>query len=151
MATSGSELEIEVARLRDLDLRSLRAMWRAITGRPAPTHLPRHLLLRILAYRIQADALGDLSREALLFLDRLGRGDRSVPLPERAVRPGTVLVREWAGARHHVMVDQEGFSWNGQTYRSLSEVAGAITGTKWSGPRFFGLKGKPASRERRLA
>ncbi len=135
--------EIEVARLRDLDLPFLRARWRAVTGRPAPRHVPRHLLLRMLAYRVQADAFGDLGREAVRFLDRLDRGDGSVPLPERRTRPGTVLVREWDGVRHHVMVDQDGCSWNGRRFRSLSEVAGAITGTKWSGPRFFGLKGKP--------
>lgn len=149
MRPSDKEIEIEVARLRDLDLTSLRARWRAVTGRPASRHLPRHLLFRMLAYRVQADSFGDLSREALRFLDRLGRDGATVPLPERVVRPGTVLVRGWDGVRHHVMVDRTGCSWNGRRFRSLSEVAGAIIGTKWSGPRFFGIKGKPGSQDSR--
>lgn len=111
-------------------------------GRAAPKHLPRHLLLRILAYRIQANAFGDLSRESVRLLDRIAAGQGGVPAPVRATRPGTVLVREWAGIRHHVMTDRDGYSWNGERYRSLSEVAFAITGTRWSGPRFFGTKGK---------
>lgn len=136
------EMEIEVARLRDLDLASLRARWRAVTGRAAPKHLPRHLLFRMLAYRSQADAFGDLSRESVRLLERIATGG-SVPAPNRETGAGTVLVREWNGVRHHVMVVKGGFAWNGETYCSLSEVAFAITGTKWSGPRFFGTKVKP--------
>lgn len=151
MQPSCREMEAEIARLRDLDLTALRARWRAVTGRPASRHLPRHLLFRMLAYRIQADAFGDLSREAVRFLNRLGQDEATVPAPTRALRPGTVLVREWDGVRHHVMVDPNGCSWNGRRFRSLSEVAGAITGTKWSGPRFFGLKGKPGSQDARRA
>ena len=96
---------------------------------------------RALAYRIQAHAFGDLTPESVRLLDRIGaREGASVPAPVRAVRPGTVMVREWNGVRHHVMADRDGYSWNGERYRSLSEVAHAITGTRWSGPRFFGLR-----------
>lgn len=75
------------------------------------------------------------------MLDRLGRGEGDVPPPEqRGTKPGTLLVREWNGELQRVMVLQEGFAWNGQTFDSLSKVAFAITGTKWNGPRFFGLR-----------
>ena len=76
-------------------------------------------------------------------LDRLAKAgsDKSAPLPQAgSVRPGTLLVREWEGVLHHVMAIDQGFAWNGTSYRSLSEVARAITGTRWNGPRFFGLR-----------
>jgi hypothetical protein len=67
--------------------------------------------------------------------------NKSAPLPQASsVRPGTLLVREWDGVLHRVMALDEGFAWNGTSYRSLSEVARAITGTRWNGPRFFGLR-----------
>ncbi|WP_375462166.1 DUF2924 domain-containing protein [uncultured Enterovirga sp.] len=140
------EVEDEVARLRDLDPVALRARWRAVTGRMAPKGASTSLLLRLLAYRVQAEAFGDLSRESARVLDAIGTG-RPVPLPVRRESPGTVLVREWNGVRHHVMAVKDGFAWNGGTYRSLSEVACAITGTRWSGPRFFGIKVRPGSQD----
>ncbi len=138
-------VEIEIGHLRGLDLAGLRARWRASTGRAAPAHLAKGLLLRLLAYRLQADALGDLDPGTIRFLERLA-SDRvpkgtSIPLPDGdLVRPGALLVREWEGATHRVMALAEGYAWNGGTYRSLSEVARAITGTRWNGPRFFGLR-----------
>jgi len=137
-------IEIEIAHLRDLDLAGLRARWRTSFGRQAPAHLPKHLLLRLLAYRIQAQALGDLDPATNRFLDRLaGRTGEATPIAADAgLRPGTLLVREWNGASHRVMVLDEGFAWNGGTYKSLSTVARAITGTRWNGPRFFGLREK---------
>jgi hypothetical protein len=112
-----------------------------VFGRAAPD-LPRAVQQRILAYRIQADALGDLDPGVTTLLKRLGRGEVSeISLPElRTVKPGTLLVREWEGALQRVMVLDEGFAWNGVTYDSLSQVARAITGTNWNGPRFFGLR-----------
>jgi Protein of unknown function (DUF2924) len=135
--------EDEIARLRGLDLAGLQARWRTMFGRRAPAHLPKHLLLRILAYRLQADRHGDLDPASVRALDRLAKtgADRSGPLPQASsVRPGTLLAREWDGVLHHVMALDEGFAWNGTSYRSLSEVARAITGTRWNGPRFFGLR-----------
>ena len=137
-------VEAEVARLRDLDLAGLRRRWRGVFGRAAPEHLSRALLQRALAYRIQAKAHGDLDRATARLLNQLAksgpkRGD--VPLPElRPVKPGTLLVREWQGALQRVTALEDGFAWNGSTYKSLSEVARAITGTNWNGPRFFGLR-----------
>ena len=138
----------EIPHLRGLDLDGLRARWRSLTGRAAPAHVPRTLLLQILAYRLQAAAFGDLDPATARLLDRLASQGRSgpkaqIPVPDRiGMRPGTVLVREWDGEPHRVMVLADGFAWNGTTYKSLSKVARAITGTRWSGPRFFGLREK---------
>jgi hypothetical protein len=138
-----TSLDDEIARLRGLDLAGLQARWRTMFGRRAPAHLPKHLLLRILAYRLQAEVHGDLDAASVRALDRLAKtgSDKSAPLPQASsVRPGTLLVREWEGLLHHVMAIDKGFAWNGTSYRSLSEVARAITGTRWNGPRFFGLR-----------
>jgi hypothetical protein len=139
-----SEIETEIAPLRDLDLAGLRARWRTSFGRQAPAHLPRHLLLRLLAHHIQADVLGDLDAATARVLDRLagrGSGDTRPIANDVGLRPGTLLVREWDGASHRVMVLDEAFAWGG-SYKSLSKVARAITGTRWNGPRFFGLREK---------
>jgi hypothetical protein len=136
----------EIAHLRGLDLDGLRARWRSLTGRASPAHVPRTLLLQVLAYRVQAAALGDLDPVTARVLDRLASQGRSntiaeVPVPDRiGLRPGTVLIREWDGTPQRVMVLADGFAWNGTTYQSLSQVARAITGTRWNGPRFFGLR-----------
>jgi Protein of unknown function (DUF2924) len=140
-------LDNEIVRLRGLEVGELRARWHTVFRRRAPSHLPRHLLLRILAYRLQADQLGQLDAEIRRLLDRIGSGsseriDRLVVDLTRSrtdLRPGTLLTREWDGHLQRVMVLADGFSWNGTTYRSLSKVAFAMTGTRWSGPRFFGL------------
>lgn len=144
------QLEIEIAHLRGLDLDGLLQRWRSEFGRRAPSHLPKYLLIRILAYRCQAEVLGDLSRTTKQFLDALARatateGTKAAPtvsLPyDQRLKPGTVLMREHEGHHHHVMVTGDGFVWNGTRYPSLTKVAFAITGTRWNGPRFFGLRG----------
>ena len=140
-SASMSKVEAELVRLASADRNILARRWRLLFGCPAPD-LPRALLQRILAYRIQADAAGDLPAGIAKLLDRLGRGEiDGIPLPERrTVKPGTLLVREWDGTLHRVMVLEQGFAWNGVAYDSLSKVARAITGTNWNGPRFFGLR-----------
>jgi hypothetical protein len=143
-------LDVEIARLRDLDVAELRARWHAVFSRKPTPHLPRHLLFRVLAYRLQADQLGDLDNESQRLLDRSvspeEAGQRAVNMGRRTVdvRPGTVLGREWNGRMHRVAVLADGFAWNGKTYPSLSKVAFAITGTRWSGPKFFGMREKPS-------
>ena len=141
----------EIAHLRDLDLNGLRSRWQGVFQRPPPDHLPRHLLFAIIVYRIQADRLGDLDHETKQVLDRTDAKSTGVTMSARLVSfdqkrteltPGTVLVREWDRRSQRVMVMPDGFAWNGQTYNSLSKVAFAITGTKWNGPRFFGLRDK---------
>jgi hypothetical protein len=147
-ATEAS-VEDEIVHLRGLDLKGLRARWRSVLQRPAPDHLPRHLLFAIIAYRIQADCFGDLDHETRQLLDRTGATESGAAMSARLVSfdqkrteltPGTVLVREWDRRSQRVMVMSDGFAWNGQTYDSLSKVAFAITGTRWNGPRFFGLR-----------
>ena len=143
----GKVLDKEIARLRGLDLEELQARWHTAFRRRAPPHLPRHLLFHILAYRLQADRLGELDADSRRLLDRIGswasdETDRLVTDFNRSrteLKPGTLLTREWGGHLQRVMVLADGFSWNGTTYPSLSRVAFAITGTRWSGPRFFGL------------
>jgi hypothetical protein len=141
----------EIAHLRGLDLKGLRSRWRSVFQRLPPGHLARHLLFAIIAYRIQADRLGDLDHETEQILDRTGAKDTGTTMSAHLVSfdqkragltLGTVLVREWDRHSHRVMVLADGFAWNGQTYDSLSKVAFAITGTKWNGPRFFGMRDK---------
>ena len=135
--------------LRDLDLRGLRARWQSIFGRQVPSHLTRHLLFAVIAYRLQADRFGDLDHATRQVLDRTVAKEAEPAMAARLasfdqkrteLTPGTVLVREWDRQSQRVMVMTDGFAWNGQTYDSLSKVALAITGTKWNGPRFFGLR-----------
>jgi hypothetical protein len=143
-------IDVEIARLRDLDVEGLRNRWHTVLGRRPHPHLPRHLLFRVLAYRLQTDAFGDVDGESQRLLDRSvspeDAGQRAVELARRTadLRPGTGLGREWNGQMHRVAVLADGFAWNGKTYASLSKVAFAITGTRWSGPRFFGVRDKPS-------
>jgi Protein of unknown function (DUF2924) len=144
-------IEDEIAHLRGLDLKGLRLRWQSIFGRAAPTHLTRHLLFAVVAYRVQADRFGDLDHATGQVLDRTLSKEAGPAMSARLtsfdqkrteLTPGTVLVREWDRQSQRVMVLADGFAWNGQTYDSLSKVAFAITGTKWNGPRFFGLRDK---------
>jgi hypothetical protein len=146
-----ASVEDEIVHLRGLDLKGLRARWQSVLQRPAPDHLPRHLLFAIIAYRIQADRFGDLDQETRQLLDRTDPKETGAEMSARLLKfdrkgseltPGTVLVREWDRRSQRVMVMSDGFAWKGQTYDSLSKVAFAITGTRWNGPRFFGLRGK---------
>lgn len=149
------EIVRELAGLAELDLEALRRRWRRLIGRPAPEHITKQLLIRMIAYRIQADAFGDLDGQSIKLLRQIaeqrakGKAGTGVPTLEslnvssrgaKSLAPGTVIGREHGGTMHHVMVLAEGFAWNGIAYRSLSEVAFAITGTRWNGPRFFGVK-----------
>jgi hypothetical protein len=141
------QLDIEIARLRGLDAEALRKRWQVVFGRRAPAHLARHLLFRIIAHRIQADVLGDLDSETRRLLDQSKSpekaGQRAVARRASRLRPGTILGREWNGRMERVTVVSDGFSWNGKTYPSLSKIASTITGTRWNGPKFFGLRDKP--------
>jgi hypothetical protein len=117
-----------------VDVDALLARWRTVFRRKAPLHLPRHLLFRTLAYRLQAEALGDLDPATRQLLDKSGSSANLIQLAEDlhriqpGLRPGTVLTREWDGHLQRVMVLADGFSWRDKTYPSLSKVASAITG-----------------------
>jgi hypothetical protein len=139
-------LDAEVMALRDLDTAALRGRWQTVFRRRPPPHLPRHLLYRVLAYRLQADQLGDLDAQSQQLLDQMEIAGKATGVkakllkPVTSVRPGTVLGREWNGQMHRVAVLADGFAWNGKSFPSLSAVALAITGTRWNGPRFFALR-----------
>src|SRR5437588_4843407 len=150
-ASTKTSLEDEIAHLRGLDLGGLRARWQSVFQRPAPAHLTRHLLFTVIAYWLQADRFGDLDHETKQVLDRTDARETgpamfirlaSFDQKRTELTPGTVLVREWDRRSHRVMVMADGFALNGQAYDSLSKIAFAITGTKWNGPRFFGLRAK---------
>jgi hypothetical protein len=150
-ASTKTSAEDEIAHLRGLGLAGLRARWQGVFQRSAPAHLPRHLLFAIIAYQIQTDHFRDLDNETRQVLDRTVAKETGPVMSARLasfdqkrteLSPGAVLVREWDRRSQRVMVMADGFAWNGQTYDSLSKVAFAITGTKWNGPRFFGLREK---------
>jgi hypothetical protein len=143
------DIVLLVAELPDLDPAQLCLRWRNHLGGTAPAHLPRWLMARVLAYRLQSAADGDLDRTTLRRLRPSEGGPKgAAPFTARepatrdgaSLRPGALLVRERKGQMQHVMVLDEGFAWNGATYTSLSQVARAITGTNWNGHRFFGLR-----------
>jgi len=145
-STNPVAIEAEITHLRSLAIDALRRHWRVIFGRTPPPALSKDLLRRMIAFRLQERAFGDLDRESLRFL--AGWARNSGP-PSRQLKPGTVLVRDYQNQRHTVTVVPDGFDWQGTTYASLSAIARAITGTAWSGPRFFALargNGKPARR-----
>ena len=124
----------EVRALASLDLEGLRTEWRRRYG-PPPKLRSADLLARLLAWRIQAEVLGGLDAETRSTLFR-----KSLPVAAPTIMPGMRLEREWRGATQNVEVIDGGFRWEGRTYLSLSRVAHAITGVKWNGPRFFGLR-----------
>ena len=132
-------LEAEIARIQALGLNELRMLWRS-TFRSPPPAFTKDLMARFICWHIQEHALGGLDQNTSKLLDGLVRGDRSRVDRSRRLRPGTVLVREYQGERHTVTVVSDGYVWREVTYASLSTIARAITGTGWSGPRFFGVR-----------
>ncbi|RDV02452.1 DUF2924 domain-containing protein [Sphingorhabdus pulchriflava] len=123
----------EVASLQSMTLSELRMLWAARFGAP-PKQRSVELLRRVLAWRLQAEAFGGLDAVTV----RLLGSER--PLVMVAEQPGTRLARDYAGKRHEVVMLVEGVLYDGATYGSLSEVARLITGQRWNGPRFFGLR-----------
>ena len=147
MVAGRDSIETEIAGLADLDLDALRLRWQNLCGRAAPEKMPRAMLAKVIAWRRQAEAFGDLDPKAVQMLKRLasegagsGQQDISVLARARALpAPGSLLVREWKGEIHRVTVMREGFAWNGRVHASLSRVAKEITGVNWNGFVFFGL------------
>lgn len=134
-----SDLDAELAALPDMPWSELRERWTEVTGRPVP-RIKQGLLRLALAWELQASRYGGVSRRTEQCLERLAR-----PAAKKAPS-SKKLVREWRGVLHMVEIDAEQrIHWNGTQWRSLSEVARAITGTRWSGPAFFGLKHKDAA------
>ncbi len=146
----------QLAALPGKSIAELRDLWRELyQAEPSPYN--RGFLVKRLAYRIQELTYGGLSARTVARLDALADEEeaRLQGKPRRRItdRPvaGTCLVREWQGVEHHVMVLVDGFEYQGRTYRSLSAVARAITGTQWNGPLFFGLRTGGRARKRNEA
>ena len=136
-----ADLEQQLGGIEELGSPDLRRVWSELTGGPAPRVSPR-LLRLALAYELQSRLHGGLSRRAGQSLAQIAAGKSRT----RTMRAGMRLVREWNGTLHVVTLDEDQVvHWNGRTWRSLSEVARAITGTRWSGPAFFGLRQRKAA------
>jgi hypothetical protein len=136
-------IEAEVERLRSMSIVELRALWRAKFKSEPPEAFGPDLLRRSIAYKIQEDAYGGLDRTTARLLKQLieqfAKNNGRIVLPRR-IKPGAVLIRQWKGERHQVTVLEDGFSYQGKPYESLSQIARQITGTRWNGPKFFGLR-----------
>jgi hypothetical protein len=131
----------ELNGLTRLSRHSLSARWAALCGRAPPPRTSRALMIRAVAYKMQELVYGGLSAASRRAL--VGKGVTALP---REVRPGTVLLREWRGVTHQVTIIEEGVVYRGKLHRSLSAVARIITGSRWSGPNFFGLKARQPRR-----
>ena len=146
--SAASDVDGELSTISRLALDALRAVWRQRFDEDPPPIRSRDTLLRLLAWRIQVEAFGGLDakterklRDIANVLDRDGTYE---PQIMRTLSPGIVVTREWKGTVHKVTVTADGFQHLGQRYRSLSDIARTITGTRWSGPRFFGLEQRAA-------
>jgi len=140
--TTGKELAL----LSALPLDELKKRWQELYGRPPPPRMSRNLLTRVVAYRLQEQALGGLKPAIRRQLARAaeeieaGRKPSAAPTP---IKPGTRLLRDWQGVTHEAIMLEDGVQYRGRTLSSLSAVAREITGTRWSGPLFFGLRKRP--------
>ena len=143
-------LSVDIERLCTLKPDELAERWRSLLGSDPPARFRRSLLLQGLAYRLQEKASGGLKPATRRLLASIAGDAGSHRLlaiePQRSVKAGAVLVREWHGAKHQVTVLKDGFMFRGKHFRSLSKIAREITGTRWSGPLFFGLK-KPGQEQ----
>jgi hypothetical protein len=135
-------LAIELASLPALNRSVLIEKWRALYDTEPPVGISNKFLKHAIAHRMQERAMGGLKPATHRFLEKAAQGDtsRQQVLPVTSIKPGTRLLREWHGVTYEVIIMDHGVQCNGRRYRSLSEVARAITGARWSGPLFFGLK-----------
>jgi len=131
-------VSLSVAEIETMDRAALIAAWNEVFGTPVPKRLSSPFLRRFLAFEVQARVSGGLPKG---FVGKLAKATRDEPSAiSPPLKTGGRLIREWNGVTHVIDVVQGGFLWNGQRYASLSPIARAITGARWSGPRFFGLK-----------
>ncbi|NQV74182.1 DUF2924 domain-containing protein [bacterium] len=137
-------LAVELAGIPDLPRKVLVECWEKAYGGPSPKGISRRLLEFSAAYQLQAKAFGGLKPTTRRKLRHMATGKKTTNAPvlqqlAKTLQPGTRLVREWHGRTYSVEVTEDNFRCDGETYKSLSQVAHAITGARWSGPRFFGL------------
>jgi hypothetical protein len=149
-AKADPAVEAELDRLATTPIADLRKRYRELFRTEPPKAFGPDLLRRSIAHRIQEKAYGGLPASTRRLLDQLVKAAMAKPngrldLPRR-IKPGSELVRTWKGRSHRVMVMADGFAYDGKTFASLSEIASEITGTRWNGPRFFGLR-SPSNRE----
>ena len=133
-----ADLNAELDRFAKLGVEELCALWRERRGQEPPEALSKDLIARALAHWLQEERLGGLVSHLRKLLASISKTNAS---PVRRVKAGSVIFREYQGKLHEVMVVPDGFLWQGQTYTSLSTIALKVTGTSWSGRRFFGLRG----------
>lgn len=164
-ASQTTPLISDLGQLKNFTIEALSNEWQGLFRKKVPPNLPQYLMLRMIAYRLQANAFGDLDSNSIKYLNQVAaqRATRlasknmrprkapppipAVP-PEQSLKAGSILVREHAGHLYKVIaVAPRGFRWDNKTFKSLSEVAYAITGTKWNGPRFFGLRSESLIRD----
>jgi Protein of unknown function (DUF2924) len=145
-----SRLSLEISRIASLAMDDLKAAWSAEFRKSPPGGLPRDLLVRTLAWRLQDRAFGGHDRETVKLLDACAQGKGRDAL-FRKLMSGTVLAREYGGVRHTVTIVEGAFLWQDQRYSNLSKIARAITGTNWNGPRFFGLRQGGVGRAKKTA
>lgn len=147
--TFDGKLEAEIGRLPDLDITELRDRWEKLYGRPAPPSFRRNLLVPGVAYQMQVEAYGGLSAVSKRRLKEIAaavrNGNAKSVIGAPLLKGGTQLIRRWKGTTHTVTALDTGFTWEGRTYKSLSAVAKAITGTSWNGYKFFGLQHERAA------
>ena len=138
----------KVEELDALDLTALRQVWTSLFPCPAPARMPRGFLMKLVAQGLQEREIGGLPKDLERGLAAALRdgGAKASDTTNGELKLGTRLVRSWGDARHEVTVIEDGFAYRGKAYGSLSEVARAITGARWSGPRFFGIKSASADR-----
>jgi Protein of unknown function (DUF2924) len=143
LRAAAEDLAGEIATLNTLEPAALLQKWKALFGTDPSPLLARIFMVRAIAYRLQEQRYGGLKPSTQRLLDRACEdrqgADAKIVRKARA-SAGTVLIREWGGVSHRVTVLDRGVVYRGRRYRSLSEVAGVITGARWSGPLFFGLK-----------
>ena len=147
LSKSTAELEAKLTALTVMDGDGLRAEWRRLYRSHPPLHIRRDLLVLAIAWKLQEKVHGGRTaaqkRRLAGIAEELKKGGDLSAGPAIRLKPGLRLVREWRGETHDVLVLEDGFEWNGKRRRSLSAIAREITGTRWSGPRFFGLKPRP--------
>jgi Protein of unknown function (DUF2924) len=139
------KLASQLDRLRELNPEEIRERWQTLFGADPSTKLRSSLMVQAIAYRLQEKALGGLKPATLRLLERIAdetaaRRQVSAPPEKIRVSTGTVLIREWRGTKHQVTVLKDGFLYRAKRFHSLSQIARTITGSRWSGPLFFGLK-----------
>ncbi len=144
---ASEDLSQKLTGLAELDTAGLRREWRRLYRSHPPLHIRRDLLVLAIAWKLQERVHGGLTaaqkRKLAGIAEDLRRNGDLSGSPAIRMKPGMRLVREWRGETHDVLVLEDGFEWNGKHRRSLSAIAWEITGTRWSGPRFFGLKPRP--------